>query len=239
MNKSLFLIPLIVFSACSLAQSTPSLEYKIHEITEINEAYEITLSLSRSDLLLKQSNFEMSLTDVQNEMKVSNISLNDAPCLISEIPAKCEAEDLKKTLSLKADFPDTSLSTTLVSPSFDFSLLNPEITHPVEKDDKAVLVFEDVMADTYEIEINACYDENNCMISQYDIINEEGVWKILPRGDLTYFAEISHPGTSIKTVFKYDPSLFESVTYTVKAMKKWPSLPGISLKSEKSASVSF
>lgn len=239
MKKSLFLLPLIIFSACSLTQNAPSLEYKIHEITEKNESFEIALSLSRPDLLLKQSQFEMSLTDVQKQMMVSNLSLNDSPCLITELPARCDTIDLKKSLSLKADFPDASLSTTLTLPSFDFSLSNPEIEHPVEKDDKAVLFFKDVNADSYEIEIKACYDENNCIVSVYDIAKEEGVHKISPRGDLTYFAELSHPGTSIKTVFKYDPSLFENVTYTVKAIKNWPSLPQILLKSEKTSSLSF
>lgn len=239
MKKILLLLSIFLLGSCNLTDNPEGLSYQIFGITEKNDTYELSLALSRPDLHLKQSQFSMSLTDLQKEMRITNLSLNGMPCLIERTPFKCETEDLSKELKLKADFPDTVLETVILPRSFDFSLSSPEITHPLDKDDKEILVFKSVFADFYEIKINACYDEENCQVSIYDITKEDLVYKIHPRNDLAYFSEIFPMGDSLKAVFKYDPSLFSSVEYTVTAFKEWPSVIPFYLKSEKTTTVSF
>jgi hypothetical protein len=239
MKKIAILFTILLLTSCTNSNKEAELGYNITGITEKNDTYEIALSVSRPDLSLKQPQFNMSLTDLQENLRLKNLSLNDTPCFINEIPGICEFSDYNEKQILKAEFIDTRLESELLLPSFDFSLEKPEIDAPKEDDDKTVLIFKEVNADSYDVEIKACYDADSCQISLYSVKKDVDITNVYPQNELTYFAEISHPGNFIKLIFKFDPSLFKTVTYSVTANKKWPSLLGISLESEKSSEITF
>lgn len=240
MRKLLFILPLIILSSCLIQSQSPSLSYNILGIKETNSGYELKISLIRPDQNFRQSPYEMSVTDLQDKIKVSELSINGVPCDIDVLPHKCLVSDLSKPGKLSATFQDTTLETDMILPNFEFSMESPEIELPSEpEDDKTVLQFTDVSADSYEFTLNTCYNEENCVSSKYLIEKEDEIWKINAEDEIAFFAEISHPANSIKVVLKIDDTLFSKIDYQIKAQKKWQSANVQSLSSEKTTIKSF